>query len=290
MPALVENNFIYIARPPLFKITRKKTSQYIHSEKEMDEYLLRLGLSDLILRKEGGSNPYTKERTEQLIDLVLEVETFISSIERKGVPFRDFIAENRPQYQVSMGETSQFVFSEEELLSLKKENEERQKRVHEETLASIPSEEVTEEMRQFSPKPIAFLELFDPVKLKSFEEKLASFDVKLEQYLIAQGDLFELLEEGGKTTPYQTMRELMDAVRVNGRKGVEVQRYKGLGEMNADQLWDTTMNPVTRTLVRVSLPDAIAADRMFSMLMGEEVEPRRIFIEQHALSVKNLDI
>ncbi len=102
--------------------------------------------------------------------------------------------------------------------------------------------------------------------------------------------LFEILEEGNKTIPTHTLRDLIDAVRANGRKGVEVQRYKGLGEMNADQLWETTMNPAIRTLLKVTLPDAIAADRMFSMLMGEEVEPRRLFIEQHALSVKNLDI
>ena len=101
--------------------------------------------------------------------------------------------------------------------------------------------------------------------------------------MITDGALFDLLEEGNKTATFYTLRELIDAVRLNGRKGVEVQRYKGLGEMNADQLWETTMNPATRTLVRVTLPDAIAADHMFSMLMGEEVEPRRLFIEQHAL-------
>ena len=116
------------------------------------------------------------------------------------------------------------------------------------------------------------------------------YDLKLESYLIANGDLFEVKEEGGKMTMWHTLRELIDAIRSNGRKGVEVQRYKGLGEMNADQLWETTMDPAVRTLVRVTLPDAIAADRMFSMLMGEEVEPRRAFIETHALSVKNLDI
>ena len=134
------------------------------------------------------------------------------------------------------------------------------------------------------------MELFEPNRLRSIQEKLGAFDLNLEQYVVADGDLFDLLEEGGKATTYQTMREIIDAVRSNGRKGVEVQRYKGLGEMNADQLWDTTMDPATRTLVKVTLPDAIAADRMFSMLMGEEVEPRRQFIETHALSVKNLDI
>ena len=126
--------------------------------------------------------------------------------------------------------------------------------------------------------------------MKTIEEKLTIYNLSFDQYLIANGDLFDLIEEGHKSTTYQTMREIIDAVRLNGRKGVEVQRYKGLGEMNADQLWDTTMDPATRTLVKVTLPDAIAADRMFSMLMGEEVEPRRVFIEQHALSVKNLDI
>ncbi len=294
MPALIENNFVYIARPPLFKVTRKKIGQYIHSEREMDEYLLRLGLSDILIRSAKGENSYEKEAMEKLMDLALEVESFINAIEKKGVPFREFIGAKKgakyPQCQVVLGDKTLFVHSEEELVSLKKENEEMQRKTHEETLASIPPEEITEEMRHFSPKSLAFMEMYDPNRLISLNEKLLAFDLKIEQYLVAQGVLFELLEEGNKTTPLHTLKETIDAVRANGRKGVEIQRYKGLGEMNADQLWETTMNPAVRTLVKVTLPDAIAADRMFSMLMGEEVEPRRLFIEQHALSVKNLDI
>ena len=294
MPALIENNFIYIAKPPLFKVTRKKTSQYIHSEREMDEYLLKLGLGDLLIQSAKTKKPYSKEDTEKLMDLVLEVEVFISSIERKGVPFREFVSARKgdsfPQYQVAIGSKYQFIYNEKELIELKKENEELQKKTHEETLASIPAEEVTEEMKNFIVKALAFTELYDPNRLISLTEKLVAFRLKLENYCIAEGDLFEMVEEGGKVTPLYTLREMIDAIRANGRKGVEVQRYKGLGEMNADQLWETTMDPAMRTLVKVTLPDAIAADRMFSMLMGEEVEPRRLFIEQHALSVKNLDI
>lgn len=294
MPALIENNFIYIARPPLFKVTRKKQSQYIHSEREMDEYLLRLGLSDILIRSPHAGNTYGKEETEKLMQLILEVESFISAIERKGVPFREFIAnrlENRyPQFQVSVGDKFQFVHTDEELVALKKENEELQKQTHEETLASIPPEEVTEEMRQFVPKPLSFFELYDPNRMTQLTERLQHYHLKLDQYVVANGIAFELLEEGNKTTSLHTLKETIDAIRANGRKGVEVQRYKGLGEMNADQLWETTMDPAARALIKVTIPDAIAADRMFSMLMGEEVEPRRVFIELHALSVKNLDI
>ena len=290
MIPLVENCYVYIARPPLYRVTRKKTSQYIHSEKEMDDYLLKLGMSDLLIRHHGEQNSLDQETGNKLLELILDLEVLIASIERKGILFREFLAASMPRYIVTLGEKTQYVSSEEELVSIKRESEEFQRKMHEETLASIPPEEVTEEMKTFVPKTVAALELCDPARLKVFQERLAAFSLKLEDYLVASRDLFDLLEEGNKTTTFQTLREIIDAVRANGRKGVELQRYKGLGEMNADQLWETTMDPTKRTLVRVTLPDAIAADHMFSMLMGEEVEPRRLFIEQHALSVKNLDI
>jgi len=294
MPALIENNYIYIARPPLFRVTRKKISQYIHSEREMDEYLLKLGLSDILLRSPGSENSLSKESTEKLMELILEVESFIGAIERKGIPFREFLAAKKegkfPQYQVAVGSRIEYGYSDEDLVFFKQENEDLQRQMHEETLASIPQEEITEEMSQITIKPLSFLELFEPSRLVTLSEKLNSFSLVLEQYVVSSGVIFDLLEEGNKVTSLYNLREAIDVVRANGRKGVEVQRYKGLGEMNADQLWETTMDPTVRTLVKVTLPDAIAADRMFSMLMGEAVEPRRLFIETHALSVKNLDV
>ncbi len=295
MPALIENNFIYIAQPPLYRVTRKKVSRYIHSEKEMDEYLLELGVSDISLRISGHEELLTKEQITLLLDATREVEAFIISLERKGIPFREFLAAKDaagrlPRFQLQLGNELKLVYSEEEFAEIKRENEELQRVEHQNRLDAIPLDEQTEEMRVFRPKSIAFMELFETEALADLKNRLAEFGFAFDQYVVADGKLFDIVEEEGKETPVYTLKEGIDFLRTNGRRGIEIQRYKGLGEMNADQLWETTMDPTKRTLLRVTIPDAIAADHMFTMLMGEDVPPRRAFIEQHALSVKNLDI
>lgn len=295
MPALVENNFIYIARPPLYRVSRKKTSRYIHSEREMDDYLLELGLSDIQMRLVGQDRILDEKEMKKLAETILEVETFIMRIERKGVPFREFLALKNhegqlPRFQVILTDGPRFTYSEDEFVALRKSEEESQRLRHEQTLASIPESEITEEMRTFKAARMHFTELYEEEFLETLKTNLENYGFNLNQYLIANGVLVEVIEEGGKSMDYHTLRELIDFLRTNGRKGIEIQRYKGLGEMNADQLWETTMDPTKRTLVRVTLPDMIAADHMFTMLMGEDVPPRRAFIEQHALSVKNLDV
>lgn len=294
MPSLIENNFIYIAQPPLYRVKRKKDMVYIHSEKEMDEHMLKLGVTDISIIPSGKKEPLDANMVNELLAVTLRIEEMTVQIERKGILFRDFLEGKVdgkfPLFQVKLGEEPIFVYSEEELVVLKQENEALQRKVHEETLASIPEAEVTEEMRNFSPKSLAVIEIFNPQDVFEIQTKLSEFQLTMEKYLIADGEIFTLHEEPDQNHCIYTLKELVKFLKVNGRKGIEIQRYKGLGEMNADQLWDTTMDPATRTLVQVTLPDAIAADYVFSMLMGEDVPPRRDFIEQHALSVKNLDI
>ena len=295
MPALIENNFIYIAQPPLYRVSRKKVSRYIHSEKEMDAYLLDLGLGDVEISLSKQKRSLSEEEKQVLIETILEMESYISRIERKGISFKEFLTLKNeqgmlPRFQISLSQGSQFAYSKDEFVALRRIEEESQKKRHEETIASIPAEEITEEMRLFRPSKIHFVELFEEESLQSILDKLALFDLELESYLGTEKPLLELCENNHSPVVYQNLQSLLHFLRENGRKGIEIQRYKGLGEMNADQLWETTMDPTKRTLVKVTLPDAIAADHMFSMLMGEEVPPRRAFIEQYALSVKNLDI
>lgn len=295
MPALVENNFIYIAQPPLYRVTRKKVSRYIHSEKEMDDYLLELGISDVKLKLHGQTEPFALQQSKNLLEAILEVEALTARIERKGIPFREFMASRNekgmlPRFRIDLTEGAQFAYSTDEFENLKKSDEEAQRKRHANTLASIPVEEITPEMQVFHPARVHFIELYEPEYLDSLLVRLQAFGFNLANYYLAEGNLLDVVEDDGQTHTFNILREVLDYLRVNGRKGIDIQRYKGLGEMNADQLWETTMDPEIRTLVKVTLPDAIAADYMFTMLMGEDVPPRRAFIEQHALSVKNLDV
>lgn len=295
MPALVENNFVFIAQPPLYRVSRKKVVQYIHSEKEMDDYLVGLGISDVQLRRGKDKVPYTLEEVKGLLEAIREVEVFISKIERKGIPFREFLMATNaqgqlPRFQLELVEGKKFVYSEDEFDDLRHNDEEAQRKRYEETLSSIPKDEITPEMLVFRPKALPFVELFEEDQLQLLVSKLASFGFDLSRYMGTDGELMDVVDEDGRVTPLYTLREVIEFLRVNGRKGIEIQRYKGLGEMNPDQLWETTMDPAKRTLIRITVPDMIAADRMFTMFMGEEVPPRRAFIEQHALSIKNLDI
>lgn len=295
MPALVENNFIYIAQPPLYRITRKKVSRYIHSEKEMDDYLLELGISDVKLRLANQTDFMSSEQARNLLDAILDVEALTLRIERKGISFREFMASRNdqgmlPRFRIDLTEGSRFAYSTDEFESLKKSDEEAQRKRHSNTLASIPIEEITPEMQIFHTARVHFIELYEPEYLDSLISRLKAFGFTLANYFLADGNLLDAVEDDGHVHSFAILREVVDYLRVNGRKGIDIQRYKGLGEMNADQLWETTMDPAIRTLVKVTLPDAVAADYMFTMLMGEDVPPRRAFIEQHALSVKNLDV
>lgn len=295
MPALVENNFIYIAQPPLYRVTRKKISRYIHSEKEMDDYLLELGTSDIKLKLPNGKEITDHAQVKSLLDLVLEVEQFINRIERKGITFREFMHSRNsngmlPRFQVNLTDGVRFAYSMDEFEELKKLDEAAQKARHEQTLASIPAEEITTEMRTFQAQRLHFTDLYEEDSLNEMIRKLKEAGLDLSQYNTANGHLIDVIADNDQVHNFYTMKEFLDFVRENGRKGIEIQRYKGLGEMNADQLWETTMDPAKRTLIKVTLPDLVAADHMFTMLMGEDVPPRRAFIEKHALSVSNLDI
>lgn len=292
MPALIENQFVYIAQPPLYRVKRKKSARYIHSEAEMDGYLLELGTSDVHVKMHGSEELVSSEKLKDLYNMILEVEHFIQNIERKGVPFQEFMMSaidgQWPRYMVVADEERCFTLNSETLKELLATFQTEVEASSDDETASATMS-VSDHIKRL-PKGTTCIELYNSDKLASLRNRMAQWGVDLQDYHGARKTLFEIKADDTNFQEIYTLKEMIDFLRQNGRKGVEIQRYKGLGEMNADQLWETTMDPEFRSLVKVTLPDVIAADHMFTMLMGEDVPPRRAFIEQYALSVKDLDI
>ncbi len=294
MLALIENGHIYIARPPLFRVARKKVFQYIHSEEEMDEYLISLGTSDLSFRIASSETILDPKEMKKFISTIMSVEDLIVSIEKKGVVFKEFLSSRNeegllPHFQVYLDGKSRFVYTIDEFKELRERDAISQKKIF---VDSLTEDDTDKEARieKFVAKPLSYLELFKQETLNKLNKALADHSLTIAQYYSDEGKILDILDEEKAPTPFHTLKEIISRIRENGRTGIEIQRYKGLGEMNADQLWETTMDPSKRTLVKVAIQDAADADRMFTVLMGDEVPPRRAFIDLHALSVKDLDI
>lgn len=209
MPELIERGYVYLAQPPLYKVERKKKSEYVLTDGELTEKLLTLGLDDFEVKDKSGA-VMEKDRAKAFLVLLAEIEATEKMVAERGFDAADLVHDENAQGSgASM---------------LKK---------------------------QFS--------------------ALAGYGYQPDDWFAG------------------ALRKLLDDVRAHGKQGLSVYRFKGLGEMDAEELFDTTMNPAKRRMLRVKLNDAAAADRMFTLLMGDEVEPRRQFIEDNALNVRNLD-
>ena len=209
MPELIERGYVYLAQPPLYKVERKKKSEYVLTDGELTERLLTLGLDDLEVTDKAGA-AMERDRAKAFLVLLAEIEATEKMVSERG-----FDAASLLKDEAAQGSGASML------------------------------------RKQFA--------------------ALAGYGYAAEDYF------------GG------ALKRLLEDVRAHGRQGLSVYRFKGLGEMDAEELFDTTMNPAKRRMLRVKLDDAVAADRMFTLLMGDEVEPRRKFIEENALNVRNLD-
>jgi len=283
MRQLVERGYLYIAQPPLFKVSEKKKDFYISSEEEMRNLILDSAVEKATLVRGNGNN-LTGNKLASVIKKAMRVESFLDKFEREN--------KNREIIRALAGDpafTAKDFASEQSLAKVAK----RVKmmlgdyiiKYEIEVDTELESHKMVFRTRKNGQELVTCIdkEIFKTPKFFETKELLEQLAVIGESpYVLREGDSEE------KTIPGIT--DLIETVLNLGQKGLSVQRYKGLGEMNPEQLWETTMNPEKRTLLQVKVEDAVIADEIFTTLMGDQVEPRREFIYRNALYVSNLDV
>ena len=265
MPQLIEHGYIYIAQPPLYKVTRRKREEYVESDDHLTEILLDLGVEGLSLVDKSEKLIKDTQDLRTLLEHLSKIELMKNTFQKKEIELEEFLkVRNKKTGAFSKYKYSMILPNEEKKIGIALDDQELAK-INEENDTEINSEELFES--KLLQTAIALLES-DGFEINDiFGDGKPGFFIKDKEIKIEINGLIDLL---------QLVRDL-------GRKGMNIQRYKGLGEMNPNQLWETTLDPENRRMTKVMLDDVYAADDMFTKLMGEEVPPRRNFIEENAL-------
>jgi DNA gyrase subunit B len=294
MPELIRGGFVYVAQPPLYKLTRRKKVEYILNDAEMQQIYVDLGTdgTTLLVRDDQGNEIRKIEGDElKTVCSVLDrLGELITVIERRGIDFATFLAlrndmGNLPAHRVLVGGEERFFHDQTQRDAYLAEN-------------NIALTDAVTPANADKSKSIKTQELHEARELDKLFQQLAGFDLSIDDYYLTQEESvsgeklttrYALIQEG-KTHDVAGVGQILGSVEKLAKQGMEVGRFKGLGEMNPEELWETTLDRSKRVLLRVTLEEAAEAERLFSVLMGEDVERRRQFIEDHALEVKNLDV
>jgi DNA gyrase subunit B len=290
MPELVESGHVYIAQPPLFKVKRGKREEYIKDERSMVRFLMRQATSDLKVTSDKTKEVFEGHKLAQALEQVVELRRYCEKLVRRLGNDEDLL---RLLLKAFGGQEGVLREGNTTLKGIFQDELGEQIGVVEELLSEggykteLSSDEEhglweIETTAAGGSKVKIDWELASHVEF----QKAVEIYKTLEERLTAP---FILGENGSKET-IESREELLDRVLNTAKKDLTIQRYKGLGEMNPEQLWETTMNPEKRTLLQVKIDDAVETDQIFTILMGDAVEPRRKFIEDNALDVKNLDV
>lgn len=287
MPELIENGFIYIAQPPLYKVKKGKQETYVKDELELQTYLTTLAMENSSLHVNPEAPGISGIALESLIQRYREVQDNINRLKRRyPIQILDKLIYKPALTLEGLAdkiETSEWANDIAETLN------------QEDLQGTIYSAQVVQSEDELSNKVIFTVRKHGLDSHFTFDEEYFGSDGYLALVAIGR-EISELLEEGAYIKRGERIKEVskfVDAVNwlmTESKRGLYIQRYKGLGEMNPDQLCDTTMDPNTRHMLQVKIEDAVGADQLFTTLMGDHVEPRRKFIEENALRVENLDI
>jgi DNA gyrase subunit B len=277
MVQVIEAGHLFIAQPPLFKVKKGRVEKYLMSEREMEEFLLTQWVEKASVKVPGKAAPLREEGLLEMLKRVLEFRALFGKFCRRGIPAPVLDGLLRKKFRASKrGVGDQEIVAAVEEVTAELPGW---------TARQLPAENGDSTLvRLTGPQTVTF----SPDLLKS-PDYAQLVECHAEIAALHKGPC-AIVDGSGKEVSAKSLDELLRTIMEFAKDGVTLQRYKGLGEMNPEQLWETTMNPETRTLLKVTMEDAVGADEMFTVLMGDAVEPRREFIERNALDVVNLDI
>jgi len=280
MPELIERGHIYIAQPPLYKVKHGKSERYLKDEHELKQMLLQLALAEAELYTSARAQPVKKEVLEQVAKDYLLAEAVIERVSRL-IDEQVLHALLRQPVQLDLADDKAAQKSAKALATvLTPRGMKVEAKYDDKTERNVLAVSRTQHgIVRHCYIDADFVQSGDYGQIKRTAQVL--------QDLLGEG---AYVKRGDQQQPVREFREAIEWLLGEVRRGVGVQRYKGLGEMNPEQLWETTMDPKTRRLLKAQIEDAISAEEIFSTLMGDQVEPRRQFIETNALGVRNLDI
>jgi DNA gyrase subunit B len=294
MTEMITKGHIYIAQPPLYKVKRGKKEEYMYTEEEISSFLMNQALADssLVVMRDGKQIANCeKDSLKDVLVWMTEIEALTHKLTRKGIQWKDAIEFKKknevPLYKIIQTDgVEKFLYSEKELKDYKQTALELVKEKKGDGISESAPDDLGYEVKDLweLSKIIEIMKRLENLKIDptiGTNEIGNKTDYKKECFVI---------KSGSDDIEVYNFRSVIEAFKKLGSKGASIQRYKGLGEMNPEQLWETTMNPQGRKLLQVKLEDAVEADLVFSTLMGDKVEPRRDFIQTHALEVQNLDI
>jgi DNA gyrase subunit B len=303
MYQLVAGGHVYLAQPPLYRVVRgKKEKYYVQSEEEMKSQLQEKGLA-LSQFIDDKDRKFEGDDMRKLCKSLASMEDAVLNLERRGISLRvhaermDFETGRLPVFHLDLGTEDYWFASRDKLdeFMAKRKVQVEETPIADSTLAPGTTPDGAKPGAEVVAGPVAHItELFEVRTINTGLKELAEFGFSIEDLIPkdrtgSTESRFKVIREDN-TTGIEDLRQLLPAIRESGRRGLTITRFKGLGEMNAEELRDTTLNPSCRTMIKVQLTDAAAADEMFRVLMGDKVEPRREFIEKHALDVRNLDV
>ena len=299
MRGLIEQGYIYIAQPPLFKIKRRRREQYIDNEEQLNTILLELGAEDTVLTRSKDGHAFSSAQLEKIADALQRLEKLGGGVTRYGVALSVYLdqhepgKDNLPKYiaRLREGNLEEFFYLHDDADLARFTSDYNL----DGDFFDLPDLKVVENAEGVRVnRRISVHEIFESTQISKIVKELAQIGLDVDHFSRQEDPQYTLTENAGqkneRVTPIHSPLDILTQIRLSGRQGLAIQRYKGLGEMNPKQLYETTMDPDKRRLLQVSITDAARADELFTILMGEEVAPRRAFIEDNALNTSYLDV